>query len=170
MPRILLALTHPLFMDELAKCFVQHIVDFVHAKLFLEVADGSIFVDTDHFDTCNLSIVFPIFCCQIIREARMMCSTCQDPCAAPTSKLGIGIHRAEATGNLGNGFGSMHSTSFTIRRKRLPKSTTVAVQPEPTFEVNTRRAVWLLRIPMPRKCTSRRGLEAAIRGQNFQHM
>lgn len=44
MPRILLALTHPLFMDELAKCFVQHIVDFVHAKLFLEVADGSIFV------------------------------------------------------------------------------------------------------------------------------
>ena len=170
MPRILLALTHPLFMDELAKCFVQHIVDFVHAKLFLEVADGSIFVDTDHFDTCNLSIVFPIFCCQIIREARMMCfPPARIHAPAPTSKLGIGIHRAEATGNLGNGFGSMHSTSFTIRRKRLPKSTTVAVQPEPTFEVNTRRAVWLLRIPMPRKCTSRRGLEADKR-TNFQHM
>ena len=67
--------------------------------------------------------------------------------------------------NFGSGFGSIHSTSFTIRRKRLPKSTTVAVQPVPTLEVKTRRAVWLLRIPIPRKCTSRRGLLAAISGQ-----
>ena len=37
----------------------------------------------------------------------------------------------------------MHSTLFTMRRKRLPRSTMVAATPSPCLLVNTRRAVSL---------------------------
>ena len=84
---------------------------------------------------------------------------------APTSNVGCGTQRAEATGSLGIGLGSMHSTSWAMRRKRLPRSTTVALMPKPVFEVKTRRAVGCLRMPMPRKWTSSLGLSTAIIGQ-----
>ena len=82
----------------------------------------------------------------------------------------MGFHGAEATAAGEAAWARIHSTSLTIRRKRLPMSTTVAVQPFPTLEVNTSLAVSALRTPIPRKWTSRRGFRAAIQRADLQHV
>ena len=50
----------------LAKCFVQHIIHFVHTEFLLELADGGVFVDVYHFDTGDFGVVFPILGCQVV--------------------------------------------------------------------------------------------------------
>ena len=37
-------------VTDLAKRLVQHVVHFVHAELFLELADGGVLVDVNHLD------------------------------------------------------------------------------------------------------------------------
>ena len=45
----------PIHYQLSAKSFVEHVVDFVHAQLFLEAADGGVFVDVNHFNACDFS-------------------------------------------------------------------------------------------------------------------
>ncbi|MNL67025.1 hypothetical protein D3C87_1915760 [compost metagenome] len=60
---------------------------------------------------------------------------------AATSKFGLQSHKTLATGSLGNSaIGFTASTSFTIKRKRVPMSTKETLIASPAGELNTKRA------------------------------
>ena len=149
----------------LAKRFIQHVINFVHAQFFLEAADCSILVDMYHFDTCDFSIIFPIFRSQVVRETWVVSTTCQNP---STRTYLEAWHR--------NPKGRRNRQLR--QRLRFDTFHIVYDQTETIPQIydssrTTRTYFWgedqtyrlALTIPIPKKCTSRRGLDAAIRGQ-----
>ena len=136
-----------------------------HAQFFLNFADGGYFHSMDYpFRMPAISAKSSQYSTSGRRRSWYDVYLGQNPGCSAHLELGIGIHSALATGNLGRGLLLMHSTLFTMRRKRLPRSTMVAATPSPCLLVNTRRAV-SLSIPMLRRCTSSFGFCSAISGQ-----
>ena len=88
----------------LAKRLVQHVVHFVHAELFLELADGGVLVDVNHLDTGYLSVVFPVFGGQVVGEAGVVRTTSQNPSSGTNLEVGHRFPQSGSHGQLGQRF------------------------------------------------------------------